>query len=118
MGSLGNHLQAGSSAPENLPPKIVSRNPSQTYRRDCGLPLFWASYEKSCPSSRVPVASSRRCGACHWRAACPLAQAESGRIKLNPAEQRSLDSYYSARLKMVLEDEGASVLSAVEQLQD
>jgi hypothetical protein len=35
-----------------------------------------------------------------------LAQAESGRIALNPAEERALDAYYQARLRMVLEDEG------------
>jgi hypothetical protein len=34
-----------------------------------------------------------------------LAQAESGRITLNPAEQRSLDAYYQARLRMVAEEE-------------
>lgn len=35
-----------------------------------------------------------------------LAQAESGRIALNPAEQRALQAYYRARLAMVMEDEG------------
>ena len=34
-----------------------------------------------------------------------LAQAESGRITLNDAEQRSLDAYYQARLRMVAEEE-------------
>jgi hypothetical protein len=35
-----------------------------------------------------------------------LALAESGRIALNPAEQRALEAYYSARLQMVMEEEG------------
>lgn len=35
-----------------------------------------------------------------------LALAESGRITLNPAEDRALEAYYHARLQMVMEEEG------------
>jgi hypothetical protein len=35
-----------------------------------------------------------------------LALAESGRIALNPAEDRALEAYYNARLQMVMEEEG------------